>query len=106
MSDDADNAPNAMGPASASQMVYKDHEIAYRDDEEGFELRIDGRSFGHMAERLGPGQYYSHLLPFLEYSTPEALAEALADRKGEAWIDDETQRGPEDGGDGPHEHTQ
>jgi hypothetical protein len=106
MPDHTDNTPNAEGSASERRMAYKDHEIAYRDDEEGFELRIDGRSFGHMAERLGPGQYYSHLLPFVEYSTPEELAQALADKKGEAWIDDETQTGPENGHDGPHEQPQ
>lgn len=102
MSNHPDNAPNTEGPTSERQMIYKDHEIVYRDDEEGFELRIDGRSFGHMAERLGPEQYYSHLLPFVEYSTPEALAQALVDKKGEVWIDDEAQTGPGDGHDGSH----
>ena len=102
MSDRPDNTPDAEDADGERQLVYKDHEIAYRDDEEGFELRIDGRSFGHMAERLGPEQYYSHLLPFVEYPTPEALAQALVDKKGEVWIDDETQTGPGNGHDGPH----
>ena len=104
MSNNEHGQPNSEGSSTRTQMVYRDHEISYRDDEEGFELSIDGREFGHMAGRLGPGRYYSHLLPFVEYSTPEALAEALADRKGEVWIDDESQRDREYEDTGPHEH--
>jgi hypothetical protein len=81
--------PGGDKPPGAIETSYKDHRVAYKDDEAGFELWIDGRPWGHMVDRLGPEQYYSHLLPFMEYSSPDAIAQAIIDRAGEAWVDEE-----------------
>lgn len=76
-------------PEGVPKNVYKDHSYAVRDDDDGFELWIDDRSWAHMVDRTGPGTYYSHLLPFAEYSSPDEIAQAIIDRAGEAWVDDE-----------------
>jgi hypothetical protein len=89
-------------PSGVEEATYKDHRIAYRDDDEGLQLWIDGHSWGHMVDRLGPEQYYSHLLPFMEYPSAEALAQALVDREGEAWVAEEG--GQDSGPSGSHDH--
>ena len=80
------------------QSAYKDRRIAYRDDPQAFDLQIDGRSLGHMVGRLGEGRYHSHILPFSEFSSPQALAQALIDVEGEAWTQEEGEPGPDAGG--------
>lgn len=82
------------GQPGATEYSYKDHRIAYRDDEEHFELWIDGRSWGHMVGRLGPNTYYSHIFPFREYESAEEIAQAIVDREGEAWVAEEGDEHP------------
>jgi hypothetical protein len=98
------------GRAGYTESSYREHRYAYRDDEEGFELEIDGQSLGHMTGRIGPDRYHTHILPFSEFSTPEALAETLIDLEGQAWTQVEGEGGGHDpgghdhGGHGPDTH--
>lgn len=87
-------------PEGVIENAYKNYSYAVRDDDDGFELWIDGRSWAHMVDRIEPGTYYSHSLPFAEYSSAEEIAQAIIDRAGEAWVDDEG-AGPA-GGPGHH----
>jgi hypothetical protein len=86
------------GRAGYTESSYRDRRYAYRDDEEGFELEIDGQSLGHMTGRIGPNHYHTHILPFSEFSTPEALAETLIDLEGQAWTQEEGEGGGHDHG--------
>lgn len=99
MSDESPHDTSHRPPEGAGENAYKDHRYVVRDDEGGFELWIDGRSWAHMVDRIGPDRYYSHLLPFVEYSSADEIAQAIIDRAGEAWVD-------EPGDDTPdHPHT-
>jgi hypothetical protein len=103
MSDHSGHGGDAGSPEPAYvESAYRDRRYAYREDAGGFDLRIDGRSLGHMVGRLGEGRYHSHILPFSEFSTPQALAEALIDVEGEAWTQEEGEPGPGEGGHGGH----
>jgi hypothetical protein len=90
-------------PPGIPETVYKGHRFALRDDDEGFEMWIDGRSWGHMADRLGPQRYGTHLLPFTEFPTADAMARAVIDRAGEAWVAVDDDRHPHPH---PHDHGQ
>lgn len=79
--------------AGYTTSTYRDRRYAYRDDEEGFDLEIDGHSLGHTTGRIGPDRYHTHILPFSEFSTPEALAETLIDLEGEGWTQEEGEGG-------------
>jgi hypothetical protein len=98
VSDHPHESGSGQPSSGVTETSYKDHRVTYQEDEERFELWIDGRSLAHMVARVAPNQYYSHLLPFMEYSSPEAMAQALIDRKGEAWIDEGGEPEHEQGG--------
>jgi hypothetical protein len=93
--------PAPPGPGYV-ETSYRNRPYAYRDDEQGFDLQIEGASLGHMVGRLGPNRYHTHILPFSEFSTPEALAEALIDTEGQAWSREQGEGGEEGGGHGGH----
>lgn len=71
------------GRTPGRQISYKSRGITIVDDDAGAEVRIDGVHVD--VTRLAAGRYYSHTLPFQEYTTAEELAKALVDTEGTLW---------------------
>lgn len=75
---------NQHGAPAFRELTHKNRKVSIREDENTFELRING--FPLKVSRMDDGTYHSSILTHQSFDSAEELARALAETEGKLWV--------------------